>query len=65
MNKLDKARGLHDARSTRGILARGPARYNNRSNAAVPGNIQQIAQNRLKQINQRRLGVKSLRQRRI
>lgn len=37
MNVLQKLRGLHDARSSRGILARGKNVYNGGSSAAHRG----------------------------
>ena len=52
--------GLVDARSMRGILSRGPARYMGPSRSPNPGsifNIQKAAQKRLKKFqDQRRLG---------
>jgi hypothetical protein len=52
MAKLSKILNPSDARSMRGILSRGPARYGV-SRAPKPGNIssvQQAAQNRIKKM---------------
>jgi hypothetical protein len=49
--------GIKDARSMRGILARGPARYRGPSKAPRPGslfNVQKAAQKRVKKFQDMR-----------
>ena len=49
--------GIPDARSMRGILSRGPAKYVGPANAPKPGsifNIQKAAQKRLKKFQDQR-----------
>lgn len=49
--------GIQDARSMRGILSRGPAKYLGPSNSPRPGNIfnvQKAAKKKLKKLNDRR-----------
>ena len=56
-NPVGKYYGLKDARSTRGILSRGPARYTGPGKAPNPGNVfnvQKAAQRRLKKMAQMR-----------
>ncbi len=56
MTSINKIRGLQDARSTRGIMSRGPARYGP-SRSPKPGNIfnvQKAAKKRLKMMQDRR-----------
>ena len=55
-SKMNKFYGLKDARSMRGILSRGHARYGV-SKAPKPGNmfsVQKAAQNRIKKMQDRR-----------
>jgi hypothetical protein len=55
-NLRKRLSGLQDARGTRGIMARGHARYGV-SNAPKPGslfNVQRAAKKRLQRINDRR-----------
>lgn len=52
-DRVGKFLGLKDARSTRGIMSRGPARYTGPGRAPNPGNvfnIQKAAQRRLKKM---------------
>ena len=57
MAGMNKFYGLKDARSMRGILARGPAKYSGPGKAPKPGNIfnvQKAAKRRLKKLNDSR-----------
>jgi hypothetical protein len=52
-DRVGKFLGLKDARSSRGIMSRGPARYNGPAKMSNPGNIfnvQKAAQRRLKKM---------------
>jgi hypothetical protein len=49
--------GIQDARSMRGIMSRGPAKYTGPSKSPNPGNIfniQRAAKRRLKKVNDQR-----------
>jgi hypothetical protein len=52
-DRVGKFLGLKDARSSRGIMSRGPARYAGPGRAPNPGNVfnvQKAAQRRLKKM---------------
>jgi hypothetical protein len=58
-NVVGKYLGLKDARSTRGIMSRGPARYAGPGKAPNPGNVfnvQKAAKKRLQKMKNYQLG---------
>ena len=57
MSSTNKYYGIQDARSMRGILARGPARYAGPGKAPKPGSlfdVQKAAQKRIKKFQDQR-----------